>query len=52
MITKMENLGAPENVTADIVGHRKGTITYGLYSGGSSLEKMREYLFKIKYSLT
>ena len=34
--TFMEQAGVPEGVTADIVGHEKQTITYGLYSGGSS----------------
>ncbi len=49
LITHLENIGCPESVTADIVGHKKKTITYGLYSGGSSLELMREWLFQVRY---
>lgn len=40
-VTQMEQSGIPEGVVADIVGHEKSTITYGVYSGGSSmLQKM------------
>lgn len=49
--TLLENAGVPENVAADIVGHEKQTITYGLYSGGSSLIVMREAIEKITYPL-
>ena len=34
--------GVPEGITADIVGHEKATITYGLYSGGTSVEQRLE----------
>ncbi len=47
--TELENLGCPEAVTADIVGHKKQTITYGLYSGGSSIELMRSWIEKLSY---
>ena len=47
--TKLENLKVPENLAADIVGHEKPNITYGLYSGGSSLETMREVINKVTY---
>ncbi len=43
------NAGVPENVGADIVGHEKTTITYGLYSGGLSLAVKRETLNKLAY---
>ena len=33
--TKLESAGIPENIAADIVGHDKATMTYGLYSGGA-----------------
>jgi hypothetical protein len=36
-------------VAADILGHEKQTMTYGLYSGGSSLKQKREAINKIKY---
>lgn len=37
VITTLENAGINENLTADIVGHEKPRITYGVYSGGASL---------------
>jgi len=48
-VTILENAGAPENVVADIVGHEKTTMTYGLYSGGVSLAVKREVLEKLAY---
>jgi len=47
--TMLENAGIGENIAADIVGHEKPRITYGLYSGGASLEVMREAINKISY---
>lgn len=49
VITQLERRGVPENVTADIVGHDKPTITYGLYSGGNSLETMQEAVERLDY---
>ena len=37
VVTILEDKGVSENVVADIVGHEKNTITFGLYSGGVSL---------------
>ncbi len=39
----------PENVVADIVGHEKTTMTYGLYSGGLLLAVKREALARLAY---
>ena len=47
--TQLENAGIPEGVAADIVGHEKKTITYGLYSGGASAKIKYEAVKKIKY---
>jgi integrase len=47
--TQLENAGIPEGVAADIVGHEKKTLTYGLYSGGTSTEIKFEAVKKIKY---
>jgi len=49
LVTKLENAGISENLAADIVGHEKPRITYGLYSGGASLEVKRKALQKISY---
>jgi len=47
--TLLENAGVPENVSADILGHEKNTMTYGLYSGGSSLSVKAKALAKLSY---
>ncbi len=47
--TLLENAHVPENITADIVGHEKKTITYGLYSGGASLTVKAKALAKLVY---
>ncbi len=49
VITILENEGCPEGVVADIVGHAKKTITFGLYSGGTSIKRKREALDKLRY---
>ena len=49
VVTILENAGVAENIVADIVGHEKTTMTYGLYSGGLSLEVKREALEKLEY---
>ena len=50
VVTLLDNAGVSKNVTADIVGHDKPRITYGLYSGGASLEVKRVALAKLRYS--
>jgi integrase len=51
--TLLEDAGCPEGVAADILGHDKPTMTYGLYSGGSSMATKREWLEKaVRYDLT
>jgi integrase len=47
--TQLENTGTSENLAADIVGHEKPRITYGLYSGGATLEGKREAIEKVEY---
>jgi integrase len=48
--TQLENAGISENISADIVGHEKPRMTYGLYSGGTNLEVKREALNKISFN--
>jgi integrase len=50
-VTELENCGVPENVAADIVGHEKKDITYGLYSGGNILEVKREAIERVRFPL-
>ena len=33
VVHPLEGAGVPENLTADIAGHNKTTMSYGLYSG-------------------
>lgn len=47
--TLFEQAGVLESVAADILGHEKTTMTYGLYSGGSSLAQKREAIERLKY---
>jgi len=49
VITQFENAGVPENVVADIVGHEKPTLTFGLYSGGVSLAVKKKAMAKLRY---
>lgn len=49
-ITALENAGVSENIAADIAGHEKPRITYGLYSGGASLEVMRDAVERVSYN--
>lgn len=48
--TMLENAGINENIAADIVGHEKPNITYGLYSGGTTLDVKRKAIVKVKYN--
>jgi integrase len=47
--TLLENAGVIEGVAADILGHEKKTMTYGLYSGGTSLAIKQEAIREISY---
>ena len=47
--TTLENASVLENVSADILGHEKPTMTYGVYSGGASLAQKRESIEKLAY---
>lgn len=49
VITQFERANVPEGVSADIVGHEKNTMTYGLYSGGSSLEQKKDAIQALVY---
>jgi integrase len=47
--TQFEQSEVLEGVAADILGHEKQTMTYGLYSGGSSLKQKRDAVHKLNY---
>jgi len=49
LVTLLEDAGVSENLAADIVGHEKPRITYGLYSGGASLKTKAEALARVQY---
>ena len=46
--TVFEQAGVPEGVTADIIGHEKQTMTYGLYSGGTSVSQRQEAIVEFE----
>ncbi len=50
--TMLEEAGVTENVAAEILGHDKPTMTYGLYSGGLSLEVKAAAIERLVYPLT
>lgn len=50
VVTILENAEVPEGIVADIVGHEKQTMTYGVYSGGTSLPRKAEALSKLRYA--
>jgi hypothetical protein len=45
----LQDAGVSENLGADMVGHEKPRITYGLYSGRASLARKVAALAKVKY---
>lgn len=47
--TLLEQAGVPEGVAADILGHEKKTLSYGLYSSGSSMVQKLEAISKVSY---
>jgi integrase len=49
VVTLLEDRGVSENLAADIVGHEKPRITYGLYSGGASLPTKTQALALVAY---
>ncbi|MDA0890912.1 MAG: site-specific integrase [Proteobacteria bacterium] len=46
--TTLEREGVPEGITADLLGHEKQTMTYGVYSGGSSIEQLVSAVKKLE----
>lgn len=49
--TQFEQAGVTEGIAADILGHEKKTMTYGLYAGGSSTTQKHEAILKLTYGL-
>jgi integrase len=50
--TRLEQTGVLENVASDILGHEKAaTLSYGLYSSGTSIEQMRSAVESIDYHI-
>lgn len=49
VVNQFERASVPESVSADIVGHEKNTMTYGLYSGGSSIAQKRAAIQTLVY---
>ena len=50
--TQLEQAGILENVASDILGHEKAaTLSYGLYSTGTSIDQMKFALEAIDYNI-
>jgi hypothetical protein len=49
LVTMMHQAGVDEGSTADHVGHHKQTMTYGIYSSGSSIAQKREAMALVVY---
>lgn len=49
VVSQLEQAGVNENTTAEIVGHDKPRITYGLYSSGASIVQKADALAKVVY---
>ena len=49
LITLMQRAGVEEVIATDVVGHDKKTLTYGLYSSGSSMAQKLEAISKVSY---
>lgn len=49
--TELENAGIAENIAADIVGHDKQTMTYGVYSGGNRLPVLEEAISAVHFEV-
>ena len=49
VVSQLEQAGVSENTTADIVGHDKPRITYGLYSAGTSMKQKAEAIANLVY---
>ena len=47
--TQLEQAGVPEGTAADILGHEKKTLSYGLYSSGTSMKQKLEAISKVAY---
>lgn len=47
--TQLEQAGVKEGIAADVLGHEKQTLSYGLYSSGSSLRQKLEAVSKVAY---
>lgn len=49
VVTLLEDAGISENLAAELVGHEKPRITYGLYSDGHRLATMKEAIELVTY---
>jgi integrase len=47
--TLLEQAGVKESIAADILGHEKKSMTFGLYSDGSSMEQKRDAMALVVY---
>ena len=49
VLTLLENATVPELEAARLVGHKIQTMSYGIYSGGPDLTRLRDTVERIKH---
>jgi integrase len=49
VVTQLEEAGVPENIAARIVGHDYKTMTFGTYSGGTTVKTMQEAIEVLRW---
>ena len=47
-ITKAEQAGQPESIIASVVGHKRASMTFGVYSAGPSLDQFKACVESVK----
>ena len=51
LITRLDRAGVPELEAGRAVGHKVKTITYGVYSSGSTVEQLRPIINRAQYNI-
>lgn len=49
--TQWEHAGLSEGIAADLLGHDKPTMTYGVYAGGSSMQQKQDAIALLDYGI-
>ena len=47
--TALEDAGVSENIAQQLMGHEKGSLSYGLYSRGASIDVLRAAVSRLRF---